>query len=182
MRMEGGGRMTDLTTLIAKLEAATGPDRELDAEIMFDMFASPVGHSKIDGGPIGYIRLDDRPSWNLGIRFPGKDREWVASTRKRIKGETLIIERDGAYVLMNSIRVEEFTKSIDAAVALAERVLPGFVFAHIGQDYLSTDNGYNPIGWTVEIVNGVRFQGQAQSLPIALVIAILRAKQAKERP
>lgn len=166
--------MTDLTTLIAKLEAANGPSRELDAEIMFDMFASPVGQSGVDGGPIGYIRLDDQPSWNLGIRFPGKDREWFSATRKQIKGETLIIERDGAYVLMNSIRVEEFTKSIDAAVALSERVLPGWsgsvqfgnfeyqVTAYLGSDEDTKDT-----------------MAVHSSPAIAIVIAILLAKQAE---
>jgi len=180
--------MTDLTTLIARLEAATAPDRELDAEIMFDMFASPVGQHQADGGPIGYIRLDDQPSWNLGIRFPGKDREWFSATRKQIKGETLVIYRDGAYVLMNSIRVEEFTKSIDAAVALAERVLPGWggllgigsgtsiatadLWSEARGNQSDEDDELNPIV-------GEDTHAEHASLPIALVIAILRAKQAE---
>jgi len=112
--------------LIARLEALTGPDREVDAEIMFDLFATPVGKHKEDGGPIGYIRRDDQPSWNFGLRFPGKDRAWFQATRKQIKGETLLIERDGSYVLMNSMRVPEITSSIDAAVAMAKAKRPGW--------------------------------------------------------
>lgn len=169
--------MTDLTTLIARLEAATRPDRELDAEIMFDMFASPVGQHQADGGPIGYIRLDDQPSWNLGIRFPGKDREWFSSTRKQIKGETLIIERDGAYVLMNSIRVEEFTKSIDAAVALAERVLPGTV-ANIR---VNGSSGAHAQVFTHPARRGLDPKARHANPAIALVIAILRAKQVETK-
>ena len=117
--------MSDLSSLIARLERAEGPSREIDAEIVFDVFATPVGKHKEDDGPIGYIHLDDQPSWNLGLRFPGKDRAWFAATRKQIEGETLLIERDGAFVLMNSLRIPELTSSIDAAVSLAERVLPG---------------------------------------------------------
>lgn len=130
--------MADLTQLRAlqeRVRAATGPDRELDAEIMFDFFAAPVGKHK-EGGPIGYIRLDDQPSWNIGIRFPGKDRDWFAATRKQIKGETLVIERDGAHVLMNSIRIPEYTASIDATMALTQRLLPGArINGSFGPDY-----------------------------------------------
>lgn len=169
--------MTDLTTLIARLENATGPDRELDAEIMFDMFASPVGQHQADGGPVGYIRLDDQPSWNLGIRFPGKDSEWFSVTRKQIKGETLVIERDGAYVLMNSGRVEEFTKSIDAAVALAERVLPGWVWHRLLGGEMEV---YRPGSGADE--EEEFFSAYHQFPAIALTIAILKAKQAEEKP
>lgn len=117
--------MTDLTDLKRRVEEATGPDRELDAAIMFDLFAKPVG-SKPDGGPSGYLWPEDNPSWNFGLRFPGKDRAWFARTRVRGDDEeTLLIERDGALVLMNSLRVPRLTASIDATVALIDRVRPG---------------------------------------------------------
>jgi len=118
--------MPDLPALIERVEALTGPDRQVDAEVMFDLLATPVGQHKEDGGPIGYIRIDDQPSWNFGLRFPGKDRAWFQAARKQIKGETLLIERDGAYVLMNSLRIPEITASLDAAIALVKRVLPGW--------------------------------------------------------
>lgn len=91
---------------IERLEAATRPDRQLDAEITFSLLASPVGQHKSDGGPVGYIDISDQPSWNLGIRYPGKDLDWFDRTRKQIDGETLIIHRDNAHVLMNSIRIQ----------------------------------------------------------------------------
>lgn len=65
--------------------------------------------------------------------------------------------------------------SIDAAVALVERVLPGWVFDLIGQEYVTAPNGYKPFGWTVELVNGKRVQGQSALLPVAILIATLRA-------
>lgn len=162
--------MADLSSLIARMEKAERPDRELDAEIVFDVFATPVGKHKEDDGPIGYIRLDDQPSWNLGLRFPGKDRAWFAATRKQIKGETLLIERDGAFVLMNSLRIPELTYSIDAAVSLAERVLPGhqvnvtrftstMARASIGNRWLAAENHKTPA--------------------LALVLATLRALDQK---
>lgn len=115
--------MTDLSDLISRVRSATGPDRELDAEIMFDLFATPVGR-KYDGGPMGYLWPEDNPSWSFGIRFPGKDRTWFKDVRKRIDGETLVIERDGANVLMNALRIPKLTASLDAAIELCERVLP----------------------------------------------------------
>lgn len=161
-----------LSDLVARLESAEGPDRELDAEIVFDVFATPVGKHKEDDGPIGYIRLDDQPSWNLGLRFPGKDRAWFAATRKQIKGETLLIERDGAYVLMNSLRVPELTSSIDAAVSLAERVLPGRSVM-IGWRQSSETRPWARVGlWPDPDATGA-------TPAIALVLATLRALQQK---
>ncbi len=160
---------SDLITRLSKLDA---PDREVDAEIVFDLLATPVGQHKEDGGPIGYIDLADQPSWNLGMRFPGKDKAWFAATRKQIKGETLLIERDNAYVLMNSIRVPELTGSWDAVKFLMDRLFPG-------TEYEFT-NLYNIVRVTIEM-NGEYggFHGEhVNSLPIAICIALLRAKEA----
>lgn len=109
--------MTDLSELIEKLEKATGPDRTLDAEIMFDLYAKPVGKHESDGGPSGYLWPEDNPSWSFAIRFPGKDREWFEKVRDG--KELLLIERDGALVLVNDLRVPPLTGSLDAAMKLA---------------------------------------------------------------
>jgi len=166
--------MSDLSSLIARLEKVEGPSREIDAEIMFDAFATPVGKHKEDGGPIGYIRLDDQPSWNLGLRFPGKDRAWFAATRKQIKGETLLIERDGAFVLMNSLRIPELTSSIDAAVSLAERVLPNLSKiqpeTYVGGEFHHCE---------IETEDGDFEAHNCPNSAIAICLATLRALQQK---
>ena len=155
--------------LIAKLEALDGPSREVDAEIVFDAFATPVGKHKYDDGPIGYIDMADQPSWNLGLRFPGKDRDWFFSCRKQIKGETLLIERDGSYVLMNSLRVPELTSSLDSAVALVERLLPGWQF---GIEWRREANG-GVTAWCAANDDASRVRGASPA--IALLIATLKA-------
>lgn len=136
--------MTDLTTLIAKLEAATGPDRELDAEIWLE--TSP-----------GATR-------NL-IEVKSGTGQWPPYTID----ET----RDASGLL---IVVPSFTASIDAAVALAERVLPGWSIS-IGK---SVHYGYW-LGRTSEVVNGdiISFEAEHSTPSIALVIAILLAKKAE---
>ena len=164
----------ELLALAERVKGLTCADREVDAAVTFDLFATPVGKHKIDDGPIGYIRLDDQPSWNLGIRFPGKHREWFTETRKRLDGETLLIERDGAFVLMNSIRIEPLTASLDAVVSLIEQVLPGWgrqTGKTIGGAfYASTLREYSP-GWI--------FKGQGFNEACALLAALLRAKAAE---
>jgi hypothetical protein len=109
--------------LAERIEKATGPDREIDAAIMFDAFAVPVGQMS-DGGPRGYLWPGDNPSWCFGIRCPDKDRDWFAKQRQGDEKETLLIERDGALVLMNDLRVPALTASLDAITALIEREFP----------------------------------------------------------
>ena len=191
--------MTNLSDLIARVRSATGPDRELDAEIMFDLFAVPVG-KKEDGGPTGYLCSEDNLSWSFGIRFPGRDRAWFQGARNRTDGETLVIERDGANVLMNALRIPKLTASLDAAVALCERVLPGWWWrvgtchisddATIGPDYNSPEHGERlrrefPIGvkadgypdeWIFDVD-----QRPPRSVALALILAVLLAKQEIDR-
>lgn len=107
-----------LSELLLKVEHATEANRELDAEIMFDLYAKAVGRNEIDGGPTGYLWPEDNPSWNFGIRFPGKDRQFFTKNRNRVDRETLLIERDGALVLMNALRIPSLTASVDAALTL----------------------------------------------------------------
>lgn len=105
--------------ILDALRNAKGPDRELDGEIMFRLFAKPVGDK-------GYIWPEDNPSWSFAIRFPGKDREWFAKCRLKDQ-ETILVWRDGDPILMNSLRVPKLTASLDAAIALVERVRPGCI-------------------------------------------------------
>lgn len=158
----------ELLALAERVEGLTEASREVDAAVTFDLFATPVGKHKIDDGPIGYIRLDDQPSWNLGIRFPGKNREWFTETRKRLEGETLLIERDGAFVLMNNIRIEPLTASLDAVVSLIEQVLPGAIWL------ISSANIAN-----IRHPDRSDFFANATSPARALLACALRAKAAE---
>ena len=71
---------------------------------------------------------------------------------------------------------EYYTSSIEAAIALAERVLPGWTIAHLGQD----DHKL----WNAELRQGHLTSyshvtlGGSSTPAIALVIATLRAKEA----
>lgn len=151
---------------IEKLRDLKGPDREVDAEIMFDLFAVPTG-KKGDGGPIGYLWPEDNPSWSFGIRFPGKDREWFDAVRKGSGGETLLIERDGALVLMNSLRIPTLTASLDAVTALIER--DGYQWLREHQDSMTA---YRP--W------GRRFSASGANNSIALLIAYLELTEVEK--
>lgn len=109
----------ELVRLAERVEALAGPDRVVDAEIMFALYAKPVGQ-RADGGPTGYLWPEDNPSWNLGLRFPGSSREKIIAARARDESETIIIERDGAPVLMNSLRIPNLTASLDATMTLVD--------------------------------------------------------------
>jgi len=139
-----------MTDLITRLSKLGAPDREVDAEIAV-LFS---------GDPDAYVV---RP--NEGAMFSHKP-GWFATGDNK------------------SHKSPEYTTSVDAAIALAERVLPGWTFEHIGQDYIRAsglDNDVMPMGWTVEISDGSQtIQGQAPTLPLAICIALLRAKEASK--
>lgn len=88
------------------------PSRELDGEIMFTLFAKPVGER-------GYLWPGDNASWSFAMRFPGKDLAWFKSVRRLDPDkETILVWRDGDPILMNDLRVLKLTSSLDAAVTL----------------------------------------------------------------
>lgn len=156
-----------MTTLLARLEAATGPDRELDAEIVFDAFAVPTGKHKIDGGPVGYLWPQDDPSWALGIRFPGQTRDWFREIRK--DRPSLVIERDGALVLMNDARVRPYTASVDAALSwMPEGWVLRSIARNEAEDYWAVISpAHKP---------NDRERGCHEKIPLALCIAIAKAR------
>jgi len=136
-----------LSDLIARLETASGPDRELDAAIHRLLAGSPTDH------------------W---YNFFG---EWITDQN-----------------------CPHISASIDAAVALAERVLPGWTWSIAGcpEDFLTDkDKPFSaeligPVSWKVidrEVGEEPVYEtAHAQhSLPaIALLIAILKAKEASD--
>lgn len=92
-------------------------------------------------------------------------------TDEEFKDEWLDFEVDGE---LWTEKTPELTASVDAAIALAERVFPG-------TEYEFT-NLYNIVRVTIEL-NGEfgGFHGEhVNSLPIAICIALLRAKDASK--
>lgn len=71
-------------SLYMKLTSLTEPSRIINAEIMFDLFAKPVG-VHIDGGLCSYLWPEDNPSWSFGLRFPGRDRKWFDNRTEKIR-------------------------------------------------------------------------------------------------
>lgn len=140
--------------LVDRLSKLDAPDREVDAEIMSLFYVRGKHH-------IGAYMEND-----FGIDEPVDSDVWIDPKTDRWVSTSALF----------------FTASKDAAIALAARVLPGWTFEHIGQDYIRAsglDNDVMPMGWTVEISDGSQtIQGQAPTLPLAICIALLRAKEA----
>ena len=160
--------MTNRETLLAlanRVESMDGPDRAVDAEIAFDLFAKPCG-KKPDGGPRGYLWPEDSPSWNFGLRFTGTSFEQILKNRRGHE-ETLLIERDNGIVLMNDLRIKNYTGSLDAAIML---VPEGWVIGVMSWWPCSQSS-------TVHMDNKreLKAMSGASSLPQALVAACLRA-------
>lgn len=101
--------MNDLSTLTAlrdRVAAATGPDRELDAEIDAALFGGRASHTFTEGTPAANLRR----SYDLGTVFDHSDPL-----------------TNGGHVLSKQTRHStKITASIDAALALVERELPGW--------------------------------------------------------
>lgn len=95
--------MSDLTSLLERVEKATGPDRELDALVVATLLAPPGAHVKqslINGNWCIYDDTDRR----------GRERQWEGGPKHRRLGWC------GHW---------EVTASIDAALALVREKLPG---------------------------------------------------------
>lgn len=120
MKNEAFQAKTAAEVAVARLKSGGGADRALDGEIMFSLFAKPVGQN-------GYLWPEDNPSWSFAIRFPGKNKEWFEKNRGTNR-ETILVWRDGDPILMNSLRVPPLTASLDAGKALIDRILPGWMW------------------------------------------------------
>ncbi len=148
--------MSSLEELIAELEKATGPSREIDAQIW--LFATP-----------GATRRTSHVVSSTGA--------WEPYDIDETRDET------GRLIIVPS-----YTRSLDAAVALVNRVLPGFGWdvasntSHI-KACLNPEFG-KPIGkhphWAaVSDTSSKKFEDGATPA-LALCIATLRAKLAQE--
>ncbi|MCX2697870.1 hypothetical protein [Ochrobactrum chromiisoli] len=148
-------------TLIDRLSKLDGPDREVDAEICI-LFQYGGKNSE------GALNVRTDPEW-------GDD-------------DDLLYELDGDPCCA---QIPKLTASVDAALALAERVFPGcdIETSDVHADFrgskeprhiadLSSDLVWEKYDGYPEPVYRIRGAGQSNIRAIALLIALLRAKEA----
>lgn len=155
--------MTDIPALIARVGALTGPYRVVDARVV--------------------VALDIRPDWlktepgslRVVMGHLGPD---VLFTPKGLKPDA---GDQNAWYPTDFYKGKELpwlTASVDDAIALVERVLPGWTIACVGQDdgkkwHAELRRGYQTSFSTVALAGA--------PLPaLALVLAALKALQAQE--
>lgn len=98
----------DLSELLERVEKASGPDRELDAELCLALGDFPQIQVSWTGGP---FRSDLDGGWRLRPQSKGYVEHplWIDSWGRPIGAQA-----------------KPYTASVDAALALVERVLPGW--------------------------------------------------------
>lgn len=107
--------MANLSTLIERVEALTGPDREVDCAIavslgFYDLWKSKHGYWNVEGIDGERFTVPGRPS----------DMAFDPATGQKLSPE------QPPFDWADEAGLPEWTASIDAAVALVERVLPGW--------------------------------------------------------
>jgi hypothetical protein len=135
--------------LLSRLQGLTAPDREVDARIAVAVGDVIMRHSDAHGYAFFHAPI--------------------------VKGDRAFLSncQDGeadAFESLGRIGVKRYTASLDAAIALCERVLPGYdwVVAHT--------NG----GLTIHAQVGQNEMVFGETPAIALLIAILTALEARE--
>ncbi|EYR81438.1 hypothetical protein [Shinella sp. DD12] len=140
--------MTDLSSIIERVEKATGPDRSIDVEVM--------------------NLLCPRPK-NEAFLFLGKQLESKWGGVGDLANKTTYF-----------VEAPRLTTSVDAAISLVERVLPGWEWV-CGRDAFL---GANAAVYQSTIMGGVGlaeddYESACATPVIALVLATLRALQSK---
>jgi hypothetical protein len=133
----------DIVGLLERVEAATGPDRELDYELAL---------------------YEKAPDWRK--RKPWKQTNgWAKPDVASTSWAVLFYDGGG-----NALPVPQYTASLDAALALCERVLPGWVVQlETWRDPAATARLAE---WNI---GEAEHEGHARTLPLALLAALLRA-------
>lgn len=134
--------MGDLAELIAKVEKASGPSREIDARLWCSMS--------------GY-------DWRGGDSFNPSTVFWLDQGRR------------GNAPVRN---IAQYTASLDAVVALVEKELPGWACGFDGGP--KTKIAFVDPRDFADRFLGARFTAEGPTPALALLLALLRAKQAEE--
>ena len=172
--------MTDLQGLIERLEKAEGPDRGIDRAIAFHVLGEGVEKERKLYAEIGdAMWVPDARGLSPYDRARGDTirSEWQKGSRGQ-RGRYVDVRRyscDGPRPLTDC---KPLTASIDAAVAFAERVLPGCWY-QIAKGKL---RDAEPLFGALILFGSDEVLGAGEhptSLPIAILIATLRALQAQ---
>lgn len=141
--------MTDLPPLLERVKAARGPDRELGAEVWLALERDTICRSQ------GYHR------W-AGLQPKGLLSSMSDSSALR------------AYAMA---KTPDITSSLDAAIALTERVLPGW------EMLLSNEGEQHNSGWVASIgprATFTSYEAEACAPALALLAATIAAVIAKQ--
>lgn len=148
-------RMTDLSGLLARVEVAARPDRHLDAAI-YDAFGD-------DGSRVAF-KVDD---WSVepGLHLSRYHDGWLIGRNPQDQ---------------YADDLPRYTASIDAALALVEKVMPLALQAAILQFMHEGVVGghcwlYGPTTPNDSDIE-LHGEGHAKALPLAILAALLRAK------
>lgn len=153
--------MVDVSELIGRIEAATGPDRETDIDLCIALNYLNC----IDDAPLNLRRAPDDPGW--------LDYEFV---------------QDGKSVECTD-EAPALTASIDSALALVERCLPdhqwGVGSAGIRSGAHPDGNAAYVDGFRAHVTKRSPLRpmpvvGTARTAPLAILSALLRALEEKE--
>lgn len=128
------------------------------------------------------VKAANEPNWELDIALlhlwqPDHDALRTYDERYSIEirdGVFSVWKRDGGYSASSPF--PRFTGSIDASLALVARCLQGWVCEVLAQDAVGSLGDMEGIGWTAEFSNGLdTIQGQAETLPLAIITSLLYA-------
>ena len=138
--------MTDLTALLTRVDAATGPDRQIDCLLDCLRTGREFIEWTADTGIVGYRFKHHTLGWELGCWRVG------------------------------------YTASLDAALALVTKMLPGWRWSigtiqSNGGDYAQLAE---PVMTEFGPGIGIRAQQHAATPPLAVLSALLRALIAKQ--
>lgn len=162
-----------LSDLLERVKSASGPDRQLDCRLM----------CLVEGWR--FIRLSDGNDFAPAYRDVEPGPQHQGRGGRVLKGTMLYFNPqpgpDANHYQQWTSGFTPYTASVDAALALVERLLPGWIVDEMGHDCVGTPGAMKIIGWTVELSDGGRVnlhQGQAPTAPLAILAALLTALQA----